>query len=260
MCKGLINLKISGPSLKLKHLTVLFCIGLKKIEVQAKNLIRLVYAGDRLEFISLNVPHLSDVNFRTESSNSCGAITYSRGKLSSDVPQLESLMLSVVTNEENKILRQSTLFSNLKMVLLVKGCGGSLWDFIPLLQASPYLRKFELHFNTRGSLDDEQCFMEKPSDSPHLHVEEITLSGFIVSPHEIEFATYLLNNAPTLKRLTIFCKLLFYGIESPTLIWHSREEVEKLAAKPSLKYKKTDEGVLEQLRNLERPGIELLFA
>ncbi|PIA32313.1 hypothetical protein AQUCO_04500131v1 [Aquilegia coerulea] len=260
-CYKLLNLKISGRSLKLKHLTILFCLDLEKIEVNAKNLIRLQYCGDCVEFVLVNVPHLSDVIFRTERGGSCGALTYARGKLSSDVPQLESLILSVVPIEEHKICRQLTLFANLKkLVLLVETCRGTLWGFIPLLQASPYLRKFELHLNIWNNKGEEQGLMEKPSDFPHLHLKEITLSGFIGRPHDIEFAAYLLNNATTLERLTIFCKQLFYDPQSTTLYYLSREDVEKLAAKPSLKCKKTAAGVLEQLRNLEPPGIEMLFA
>ncbi|KAF5176405.1 hypothetical protein FRX31_034008 [Thalictrum thalictroides] len=260
-CLGLLNLKISDPSLKLKHLTILFCFDLKKIEVHAKNLIRLQYAGNLVEFVPVNVPHLSDVILRTERGGSRNALTYARGKLSSDVPQLESLMLSVVPIEEYKICRQLTLFVNLKkLVLLVDTGGGTLWGFIPLLQASPYLRKFELHLHVMDFKDEEQGLMDKPSDFPHLHLEEITLSGFIGRPHDIEFATYLLNNTTTLKRLTIFREHLFYYPVNATLSERSREEVKKLAAKPSFNYKKTYKGVLEQLRNLEPPGIELLFA
>ncbi|KAL5708928.1 hypothetical protein ACHQM5_019671 [Ranunculus cassubicifolius] len=261
-CEGLLHLKIPGPSLKLKHLTVLFCWGLEKIEVHAKNLKRLQFSGFWIEFIPIDVPNLSEVIFRNECQLPLNVLGYARGKLSSDVPQLEYLMLTVTPVEEKKITRRLISFANLKkLVLLATTFGGALWGFIPLLQASPYLRNFQLHQDIRDYNDEEQGVMEKPCDFPLLHLEEITLSGFVGRPHDIEFMTYLLNNAPSLKKLTIFCKFLYHVHEPDNcgLDEKATEEVKSLAAKGSYICKRTEKTVFGQLRNLQRPGIEILF-
>ncbi|PIA34301.1 hypothetical protein AQUCO_03800116v1 [Aquilegia coerulea] len=230
-CQRLLGLEICGPSLKLKHMTVLFCHDLKKIKIEANKLTRLQYSGNPVKFVFLKVPQLSNVIIRTERGRSCGALSYALGKLSSDLPKLKSLILSVVPLEEKKIPRQLPLFTNLrKLVLSVSTRGGTLWGFIPLLQASPYLRKLELHLSVWVH-EHETGLMEMPSDSPHVHLKEIMLSGFFGRPHDIEFTTYLLKNATTLKRISIFYWNLTYGHATDFWGGGSTKKVEKLAAK-----------------------------
>ncbi|KAL5732210.1 hypothetical protein ACHQM5_004857 [Ranunculus cassubicifolius] len=257
-CEGLLHLKIFGPSLKLKHLTILFCSSLTKVEVRAKYLTRLQYCGYSVEFMHMDVPTLCEVIIRNAHHDSRNALNYARENLSSDVPQLESLTLSLSPIEERKMTGQSAPFANLKK-LMIQTFPGLFWGFIPLLQMSPYLRNFQLHVHR---VDEKKgAVSKKPCNSPYPYLEEITLSGFIGSPHEREFATYLLKNSPNLKKMTIFYDFLFYVSETNCLDRYGEEDVEKLAAKGPcrLNMAEKESGVVEQLNNLQYPGIQILF-
>ncbi|KAF9614129.1 hypothetical protein IFM89_015448, partial [Coptis chinensis] len=293
-CKGLLSLKVSGPSLKLKHLSVLFCHELKEITIDAENLTIFLYMGKCVKFMPINVPQLSNVSLRTEIDHSREALSYARGKLSSDFPHLKSLILSVVPVEEKNIPKQLPLFANLKkLVLLVRTIAGTLWRCIPLLQASPYVscyNKMELFFlldflfkysisvfsllqllvwNTRSWEENKEWLMERPLDYPHLHLEEIMLSGFTGCSQEIEFATFLLNNVTNLKRLSIYRRLFDYDVETATLLSYCQKIIEKKTAKDTCVDKKSNygkkkvgkktENAWKQIQNLVRPGVELLL-
>lgn len=262
-CKGLLNLRIYGSSLKLKFLTILFCFGLKKIELFAQSLIRLQYSGECVEFIFVYAPQLSNFIYRTEREDSSGSLSYACGKLSSDFPHLESLMLSVVP-EEVKNPEPVQPFINLKkLVLLVKLCTIELWGLILLLQASPSLRSLELHLNDFEFLHDGgelEGIIEKPLDFPHFSIEEIMLSGFKARPHEMEFVKHLLKNATGLKKIIFVHKCLHYQVPSGTLDGKSEKELE--GAQVAVCKCKKIEGVSEWLGNLTcgHPGVKLLFA
>lgn len=260
-CKGLHNLKISGPSLRLKFLTILCCYDLKKIELCAPNLSRLQYSGYFVEFMFIYVPQLSNLILRTEVAKSYGALSYACGKLSSDVPHLESLIISVVP-EEIRITRQLPSFINLKkLVLLVKRRTTELWGLILLFQASPNLRRLELHLD--DCLFSESVtgkgLMEKPSTFHHLCLEEILLSGFEDRPHENEFLKHLLMNATGLKNLTCVRKCLRYDVKRAALDGSSEKETKALLSR---KCQKIEEVVSEWLENFRRgcPGVKFLFA
>ncbi|KAF9616392.1 hypothetical protein IFM89_029646 [Coptis chinensis] len=232
-----------------------------KIKINAENLTTFLYAGKPVEFMPINVPKLSNVIIRPMLEYSSHALLYALGKLSSDIPQMESLMLSVAPIEEKKLPKQLALFANLKkLVLLVRTCGETLRGFIPLLRSSPYLQRLELHLSVRKSERIKEGLMERPSDFPHFHLEEIILSGFSGCSHDIEFAAYLLSNVENLKRLTIYSRRLYYEMIPATLTRESQERVEALAAEVTCKDKKTEKGAWEQLENLVRPGVELLLA
>ncbi|KAL5711360.1 hypothetical protein ACHQM5_021824 [Ranunculus cassubicifolius] len=89
-CKGWHTLNISDK----------FCCDIKKIKIDANNLNRFLYHGKaRVNLMPINVPQLSNMMFRSEGVCSYSALGYACGKMSSDFPHLQSLVISVVPIE-----------------------------------------------------------------------------------------------------------------------------------------------------------------
>ena len=60
---SLVNLKVSGPSLKLKHLNILSCINVQCIEISAPSLVSFKYGGPKAKIIFKDVPCLVEASF-----------------------------------------------------------------------------------------------------------------------------------------------------------------------------------------------------
>ncbi|KAF9610229.1 hypothetical protein IFM89_021422 [Coptis chinensis] len=121
------------------------CFSVSEIEIDARNLTRLEYWGGPVKFSFLNAPQLSNVAIRNMLFDYSSPLTYALRRLSSDLPKLESLILSVKPIQEIKIPCQLPLFVNLKKLVLIFVLPLSLWSLIPLFMASPYLQRLEVH-------------------------------------------------------------------------------------------------------------------
>ncbi|PIA40729.1 hypothetical protein AQUCO_02400062v1 [Aquilegia coerulea] len=245
-CWRLLRLEISGRSLKLKYLAIVNCYSLKEIIIDARNLTRLEYWGPLVNISFLSVPQLSDVFVRLESKNLATALTYVLRNLSNHVAKLESLMLSMSYIKESLIPKQ---FANLKkLVLMITTLKGTLWDFISLLHASPYLHRLELHWLLTSFTKCEEGLTLTPFDSSHLYLKKIVLTGFTGSTHEIEFATYLVKSTTVLKKMTIGCRAKCYNPKDG--FFRAAEVAEK---------KNMEEQASKQLTDILPPGVKLRF-
>ncbi|PIA42322.1 hypothetical protein AQUCO_02000042v1 [Aquilegia coerulea] len=222
-CHNLLGLKISGPLLKLKYVAIINCRSLGYLDIDARNLNRLEYRGKQVNFSFLNVTQLSDVIVHLIQEDYSAAIS----------PIKRPIHLSQFTNLK-------------KLVLVITAYNGTLWGFIPLLHGSPFLHTLEMHWSYPFAKDSEEKGMQKPSDFPHSSLKNITVSGFKGSAHEVEFTTYLLNNATTLQKLTIFKATKYYSYE---------EGYYGCVAEK----RKIEEGATEQVMNVLPPGVEFLL-
>ncbi|KAL5704162.1 hypothetical protein ACHQM5_022629 [Ranunculus cassubicifolius] len=253
-CRGLSSLDISGPSLKLKVVTIFSCRELREIKMDVKSLITFHYIGAPVRFLSMNVPQLSNVNFCYGEYG--GALNYALGELSTDFPKLESLLLSTLTSEVNDISRQLPLFANLKKLVLMinlSKCGGTFWEYIPLLQASPNLQKLELHSSVFCFNCAEVELLQRPRDVPHLHLKEIYLTGFFGRPQDVEFVSYLLENAISLQKMTIFYGTFDRDMESREL----EEEMFVNIEDYGCPHYKLNKHACDHFVDTIRPGVEL---
>ncbi|KAF5179428.1 F-box/FBD/LRR-repeat protein [Thalictrum thalictroides] len=202
-CWKLENLVISGTNLLLKYLIVAECYSLGKIELDAINLTKFEYLGTPVGLVFLNVPKLVNVIIYTIQQDIVAGISYALGTLSTDLPQIESLLLHAETIERNMIPARMPTFGNLKLVvLMVSWVKGSLFGFFTILQTAPYLERFELHLPFERP-DKKVKKARKPSVCSHLHLKEVVFSGLVGSPAEIDFATHLVSNAEVIKTVTI---------------------------------------------------------
>ncbi|PIA40600.1 hypothetical protein AQUCO_02500362v1 [Aquilegia coerulea] len=209
-CPRLSNIKISGPSPRLKYLRISYPYGepctLEKISINARNLKTLDYCGPgHVSFLYENTPIL----------NVCFTFWVCTGLYSSLVPAiLKELVLFVPVSKKNY----------------------SLWGLVNLLQASPYLHMLELNLLNLYADKRTVTLMQKPRDLP-LHLKELRFGGFSGTSHELKFISYLVKNAKALKKITIIDKRHYNRTpENGSLlsdIYDLKEEAERVSRRVS---------------------------
>ncbi|KAL3614425.1 hypothetical protein CASFOL_042499 [Castilleja foliolosa] len=139
----LVSVKISGPSLMLKYLEIVFCLGIEKIEISNVNLVSFSYLGHRINLIINNVPMLDEISIGEGYS---GLENNVFGQLSCCIYQLEFLNLDIYQPEDNIRIFAFPELPNLKQLILKVGAwsGESLLEFTSLIKACPNLNRFVL--------------------------------------------------------------------------------------------------------------------
>ncbi|KAL5711079.1 hypothetical protein ACHQM5_021573 [Ranunculus cassubicifolius] len=208
-CYKIHKLDIRGSLPKLKHLALSNCRGLLRVKIDARNLISFIFEGGQATFRFRNVPKLSSV-IVFHDTNSFSTMLR---KFSSHIPKLESLMLQLTLVRENII---PTRFLNLKKLELMINSfqiGQALWSYIPIIQSSPNLLKLEMNWCYCVGLACDPFVEPKPFDPPHRFLEEVKLTGFTGTDHEIDVARYLITNTNALRMITVDCQLLMYSFK-----------------------------------------------
>ncbi|KAL5718668.1 [histone H3]-lysine(4) N-trimethyltransferase [Ranunculus cassubicifolius] len=244
-CPNLVNLEICSP--KLKHCTLCYCYDLKNVMIDARKLTRFEYHGGELELSFQNVPRLTNAGICMGQPS----LTYALEKLSSDLPNLESLFLKVTPIQEVKISTQLPLFANLKEVkLMVASADKTLWDLIYVVRASPYLQSLEYY----GLYAASECEEEKrPSDFVHEHLKEIKFFGYTGTSHEIEFAKYLVKNCIAVEKITIRYKFFTYRLKRGFY-----EYEENLNEEEEDQKKEMERRIHEEVATMLHPNVVLL--
>ncbi|XP_019158164.1 PREDICTED: putative FBD-associated F-box protein At1g61330 [Ipomoea nil] len=147
----LVNVKVVGPALKLNSLEILFCLGLKTIELQDTTLSSFCYLGPAVTFIFKNVPKLEEVSVGMGRS---GIENNVFGQLDCCFNQLELLTLVIYRPQANVNFSNIPELPRLKELVLKIGAFSdqSLFQFTSLLQHSPRLERFVLQLIWRYPL------------------------------------------------------------------------------------------------------------
>ena len=103
---SLVKLKSSRPLLKLKHLEILRCFSLKKIEISAINLVSFKYFGDKIRLRLGDVPNLVDVSM--DGLYACDFVKKCC-PISSYLSQLQTIVLKVYVEVSDKNTYTQTL-------------------------------------------------------------------------------------------------------------------------------------------------------
>nr|GMD59113.1 putative FBD-associated F-box protein At5g56700 [Ipomoea batatas] len=198
---GLVNVKVVGLALKLNSLEIVFCLGLKTIELQDTTLSSLSYLGPAVTFISKNVPKLEEVSVGMGRS---GLENNVFGQLACCFNQLE--ILTLVIYRPQAIVNFSNIPELPKLKELVLKIGAfddeSLLQFTSLLQHSPHLERFVLQLiwlcptKTRRRMLKGEAFR-------HESLKVVEICGYFGRPSDAEIAMYFIQNAPALQKLVI---------------------------------------------------------
>ncbi|GFP89188.1 65-kda microtubule-associated protein 2 [Phtheirospermum japonicum] len=139
----LLSLKISGPSLMLKYLEIVFCLGIETIKISNVNLLSFSYLGPGINLVINNVPMLDEISIGKGYS---GLENNVFGQLSCCLYQLEVLTLDIYRLEDNINIFAFPELPNLKQLILKVGAWNddSLLEFTSLIKACPNLNRFVL--------------------------------------------------------------------------------------------------------------------
>ncbi|KAL5708138.1 hypothetical protein ACHQM5_018965 [Ranunculus cassubicifolius] len=202
-CWNLDNLKIVGANLVLKYLRIAECYSLLRIEIDAAKLTTFQFYGIPVGLSFRNVPQLVDVAIYTVQQNIVAGISYALGTLSTDLRQIESLLLHSETIEKSMVPALLPAFSNLKQLsLMVSWVKGSLFGFFTILQGAPHLERFELHLPLEVRKRKVKK-VRKPCITPLVHLKEVVFSGLIGNQDEVDFAMHLISHAEGIKTVAI---------------------------------------------------------
>lgn len=158
--RSLTDVRVVGPSIALKHLALMNCNGLKRIEVQDVDLVSFCYYGLEVEKVLLrNLPLLTEVSYTYVDWRKPIEIPFAR--LSCCLSQLEILKLDITQVDYNLNL-VFPLLANLKQL---------------------ELKVAEADYTNEGALLNVICFMKA---SPHLQILELKLVEFLRCPTRLK--------------------------------------------------------------------------
>ncbi|XP_059662620.1 putative F-box/FBD/LRR-repeat protein At5g62970 [Cornus florida] len=215
----LVNIKIAGPSLKLKSLEISHCHSLENLEISAMNLVSFSYSGRDISVAFKNVPLLSEVSIRGEF---CSSFVFGSCKHSSYIPQIEKLKLQAFDEDFLQFPKYFRELGNLKQVeLYILGfIGCSLLSLTSVIKASPKLSKFSLRMilaeNGEQVIRDGQIAAEKEATKCHHQcLKVVELIGFVGTSREIDLVMHILEVAPSLEKLIIDPRPVLYIVGHP---------------------------------------------
>ncbi|KDP32824.1 hypothetical protein JCGZ_12116 [Jatropha curcas] len=219
----LVNLKVDGPSLRLKYLDIKYCFSIKNVEISAVNLISFKYFGPKISMPLKCAPRLAEMLIGGSYSH---YLIHNYYELSHYLYQLETLSLDVCYSKVTKDL-QFPVLTNLRRLELITNTNDeeSLLGFTFLIEASPFLHKFTLKFHWYASYIQREA--EEPKRCPHQHLKEVEFIGFVGEIIDVELAMYIIENAVRLERF-VFDTRKPHMIGSP---WEFEETKEKRLAR-----------------------------
>lgn len=198
-CKLPSKLCISGECLQLKSLWIIFCPGLKEIELCAGNLTTFDCCARGMIRYSLHfVPELKNIY---ACNNGCNTFPCMIGEVAKHCPQLESLLFQTETDKVQHIPLKMNMFSKLRHLYLLMGIDSKfdLFHFTPILDACPLL--LQLHLMAGSEYRNEQI-REWPA-SRHAKLKKVKIYGFRATRNEIEFLSYMVRSTPALELLKV---------------------------------------------------------
>nr|XP_016453292.1 PREDICTED: FBD-associated F-box protein At5g38590-like isoform X2 [Nicotiana tabacum] len=197
----LVNLEVVGPSLKLKHLEIWFCLDLKSLKICDTNIVTLRTSSAHKLLLS-NVPMLIEVDvgghpFRHILDTivpwgSCilsqlevlkihayGGLEYLEHYKFPELTKLKKFVVEVLAKEDMSVL----------------GC-------THVIGAAPQLKEFELKLLWVLPLRSErEC--RKAVRCPLHHLKVLRLSGYYGRTSEVELVRYFLENAMLLEKIIV---------------------------------------------------------
>ncbi|CAI0374256.1 unnamed protein product [Linum tenue] len=210
-------LKIAGHSLRLKHLEIVGCGDLDKIELyDVVTIVSFVLYDERVrlhvllpgwsdkKFLLRNLPGLVDVSFSIISK-----LVDQFRMLSSLVSQLKHLKVAVypgpLVDLDYPIIHKLNGLLELE-VFWVSPPDQDLLKLVPLLEAAPYLENITIRMIARLSVEEWESRELKEAErrtNGLEHLKVLELAGYRRHPNEDDFISYIITNATALETIII---------------------------------------------------------
>ncbi|XP_059648953.1 FBD-associated F-box protein At5g60610-like isoform X2 [Cornus florida] len=212
---SLVNLKVAGTSLKLKHLEIASCTNLKDIEISAINLVSFKYFGPKISMSFQKVPLLAEVSIR---GHYCDILVSEYKKPTFYLSQLEKLILELDCQNTEIYMCEGGFFpkfSNLKELEI------KVWVFNDqcilllnsLINGSPCLYRFLLEVTFRGPAPSWAKFnwereimhsqVRQVTESAHQCLKVVEFTRWVGLEADVELAMCLLESVVSLEKMII---------------------------------------------------------
>lgn len=202
----LVNLRVVGPSIVLKHLLIHNCVDLKSIEIRDANIVSFTYRGlDMIDLHLSNVPLLVEVSISKPTFHR-HSLSLAFTQLSCCLSQIEILTLDI----KGAVYIQNHLFPTLANVkyLELTSSPEHDWDIhhlICFMKATPYLQRLSLKlaqiFKLRTPREIE---MRDKADCPsHHHLKVVEIAGYLGNTWSVEHVLHLIKKAVSLEKIVI---------------------------------------------------------
>uniref|UniRef100_A0A0E0KVI8 F-box domain-containing protein n=1 Tax=Oryza punctata TaxID=4537 RepID=A0A0E0KVI8_ORYPU len=210
-CNDITQFKVPCLMQQLMYLQVTRCEMLEVIEIDAPKVSSFIY-GDVGIQISLGDP-LQVKEIRLMGYNQPNTVCYARTELPSIMPNVESLIVSS-TDEMISTPMVPIKFLHLKLLeiylseLLAFPPNYDFFSLVSFLDGSPALETFILHVEQRcerhdSILDGEHTDLRQILHPGHANLQNVTVTGFNSTKSMIELTSHILENAPSLKCITL---------------------------------------------------------
>ncbi|XP_058181388.1 FBD-associated F-box protein At5g60610-like [Rhododendron vialii] len=200
----LTNLKVAGPSLKLKWLGISRCENLKDLEISAVNLASLsfTYFGQASRVILRNVPVLSELCIEGDYIES---VIHQPTDHLSYIRQLERLKLKRLFTGFGRYIAFPPPYPELRCLKqleleLPKIHGENLIFYSPLYQSTFPCND---HSEVLSAMPNDDRYARVAPEYHHRCLQVVELVGFSGHPDEVEFLSYWLVIAVSLGKLVI---------------------------------------------------------
>ncbi|XP_051138227.1 F-box/FBD/LRR-repeat protein At5g56420-like [Andrographis paniculata] len=195
------NVKVSGLSLRLKHLEIVFCLGINTIEISNVKLVSFTYLGPGINLVLDNVPALDEISIGEGYS---GLENNVFGQLSCCLYQLEVFTLDIYRPDENLMKYVFPELPNLKQLILKVGAWNddSLLEFTSLVKACPNLNRFVLQLIWMLP-SKRRRKIRRAAGCDHKHLNLVEIVGYYGRVSDDEIVVYFFENAASLKKVII---------------------------------------------------------
>ncbi|GFP93925.1 putative F-box/LRR-repeat protein at1g56400 [Phtheirospermum japonicum] len=211
--KRLINVSVVGQGAllnRLKHLDISYAENLKSIEIRDMiNLISFKCYGDRLKYALRldNLPKLTEFNTREYRDHTLAEVLPTIPSCIHD--QLRVLKVWTTPPLIRTYLPAYELINVKHLELKVNmDASYSTIRLFPLIEACCSLEKLEIEFlwmstTKAGELKDCEVSLFSPSKKLSPNLKNLTMSGYLGSAAELEFALVMMNKAASLEELSL---------------------------------------------------------
>nr|KAJ0191954.1 hypothetical protein LSAT_V11C800394210 [Lactuca sativa] len=180
----LVNVKISGPYLVLKHLEIVFCFGVKSIEIKNVKIESFSYLGPGITMKLNNLPMLQEISIGEGYS---GFENNVFGQISCCISHLQILTLDIYSPEENIKSLSFPELPKIKQLILKVGAwdDDSLLQFTSLVKACPNLRRFVMQLIWMSPARRRRK-IRHADKHPHQQLEVVEIMGYYGRTSDLE--------------------------------------------------------------------------
>ncbi|KAM7478333.1 hypothetical protein LguiA_026546 [Lonicera macranthoides] len=225
---SLLSAKVIATSQRLKCLEILHCHHMKYLEISALNLTSLTFSGEMDATLCFkSVPNLASLSL---GGFYCGYIYENFHRLSISFSQIDKLRLDLST-EMFVNFREFPELKNVKelvLIVVVRSDQHTLLSCTSLLKACPLLYRFSIRF--KWLREPEAREAEKRKGPLLKSLKEVELLHFRGSTTDVEIATFLFSNAPSLEKIGVETRNP-YWVGTPREAWAEENVTAKECAR-----------------------------